>query len=160
IVTNLLLLIGCSMLAGGLKYRDQRFNQMAAGISSSLLIIAFAGVSLPTIFGHFVRGGAPRVPELSRALCVTLALAYLGGVLFTSKTPRPLFDTADELRETREPEWSIRRSVLVLVAALGTVAYLAGVLERTLELAGAELGLSKAFVGVIVIGVITNVAEN
>src|SRR6185295_7776208 len=47
LVTNLLLLIGLSMFAGGMKYREQKFNQSAAGVSASLLIIAFAGVSIP-----------------------------------------------------------------------------------------------------------------
>src|SRR5262249_29632824 len=64
LATNLLLLVGLSAFAGGLKYKEQRFNHMAAGVSSSLLIIAFAGVSLPTIFGHGI--GHEHVPSLSR----------------------------------------------------------------------------------------------
>jgi len=158
LVTNLLLLIGLSMVAGGLKYREQRFNQTAAGVSASLLIIAFAGVSIPTVFGTFV-STAP-VGVLSRAVSIILALVYVAGILFTVLTHRHLFDAVDELRGTRRAEWSVKKSLAVLVLTTLTVAYLGGVVERTLDGAGRQLGLSKTFVGVIVLGVVTNVAEN
>jgi Ca2+:H+ antiporter len=158
LVTNLLLLIGLSMLAGGMKYREQRFNQSAAGVSSSLLIIAFAGVSIPTVFGTFVGPGP--VGMLSRVVSVILALVYVAGLVFTIRTHRHLFDTVDELRGTRRPEWSVKKAILVLLGTTLAVAFLGGVLERTLDGAGRQLGLSKVFVGVIVLGAVTNVAEN
>ena len=158
LVTNLLLLIGLSMFAGGLKYREQRFNQTAAGVSASLLIIAFAGVSIPTMFANFVGPGP--VGVLSRVVSVILALVYLGGLVFTLLTHRHLFDAVDEVRETRRAEWSVRRALGVLLLTTLAVAFLGTVVERTLDQAGRQLGLSKTFVGVIVIGVITNVAEN
>lgn len=158
LVTNLLLLVGLSQFAGGLKFKEQRFNAMAAGVSSSLLIIAFAGLSIPTIFYHFVT--RDHLEPLSFGVSAILAVLYVCGVLFTFITHRHLFDTAEELHKVRTPEWSIARAVLVLAAALAVVGYLAGVLERTLEEAGRDLHLTKTFVGVIVIGAITNVAEN
>jgi Ca2+:H+ antiporter len=158
LLTNLLLLIGLSMFAGGLKYREQKFNQTAAGVSSSLLIIAFAGVSVPTMFGNFVGPGP--VGVLSRVVSVILALVYVGGLVFTLMTHRHLFDAVDDLRGTRRAEWPVKKALAVLVATTLTVAFLGGVVERTLDGAGRELHLSKTFVGVIVIGVITNVAEN
>ncbi|HVE42152.1 MAG TPA: calcium/proton exchanger [Planctomycetota bacterium] len=158
LVTNLLLLIGLSMLAGGLKYREQKFNQTAAGVSASLLIIAFAGVSIPTVFAKFV--GPAHVGTLSRVVSVILALVYVAGLVFTIRTHRHLFDAVDELRGARRSEWPVRKALLVLLVTTLTVAFLGGVLERTLDGAGRQLGLSKLFVGVIVLGVITNVAEN
>jgi len=158
LVTNLLLLIGLSMFAGGLKYREQRFNQTAAGVSSSLLIIAFAGMSIPTVFGTFVGPGP--VGVLSRIVSVILALVYIAGLVFTILTHRHLFDAVDEMRGARRAEWSVKKSLGVLLGTTLAVAFLAGVVERTLDGAGRQLGLSKTFVGVIVIGAISNVAEN
>jgi Ca2+:H+ antiporter len=157
-VTNLLLLIGLSMLAGGLKYREQKFNQTAAGVSASLLIIAFAGVSIPTVFATFV--SPAHVGTLSRVVSAILALVYVAGLVFTIRTHRHLFDAVDELRGTRRAEWSMKKAVLVLMITTVAVAFLGGVLERTLDGAGRQLGLSKMFVGVILLGIITNVAEN
>jgi Ca2+:H+ antiporter len=158
LVTNLLLLIGLSMFAGGLKYREQKFNQTAAGVSASLLIIAFAGVSIPTVFATFAGPGP--VGTLSRVVSVILALVYVAGLVFTIRTHRHLFDAVDELRGLRRSEWSIKKSVAVLLVTTLAVAFLGGVLERTIEGAGRQLGLSRVFVGVIVLGVLTNVAEN
>ncbi len=158
LVTNLLLLVGLSAFAGGLKYKEQRFNAVAAGVSSSLLIIAFAGMSIPAIFHQFV--SHEHLEPLSYGVSAILAVLYVSGVLFTFITHRHLFDAADELQKHRKPRWSLARSIAVLAGTLLVVAYLAGILERTLEDAGQELHLTKTFVGVIVIGVITNVAEN
>lgn len=158
IVTNLLLVVGASMLGGGFKYHQQKFNREAAGVSSSLLIIAFAGVSIPTLHAEFVSAGRQEV--LSAATSVVLAVVYACGILFTFRTHRHLFDTTDEVRQARHPEWSVRQALAVLAGSLVAAAYLSHLLATTLSAAGRELGLSKIFVGVILIGAVTNVAEN
>jgi Ca2+:H+ antiporter len=48
----MLLLPGLSMIAGGIKYKEQKFNPVAAGVSSILLFIAVVGAFTPTIFYH------------------------------------------------------------------------------------------------------------
>ncbi len=158
LVTNLLLLVGLSAFAGGLKFKEQRFNPAAAGVSSSLLIIAFAGLSIPTIYFHFVT--KENLGPLSYGVSGILAALYAAGVVFTFMTHRHLFDATEDLAKCRAPEWSLARSIAVLAAVLLAVGWLTGVLERTIEDAGRGLHLTKPFVGVIVIGVITNVAEN
>lgn len=67
----MLFLPGLSMVAGGIKYREQKFNPSAAGVSSLLLFIAiigpfrsllfhllmiFIGAFTPTIFFHMFGG--------------------------------------------------------------------------------------------------------
>lgn len=158
LVTNLLLLIGLAMFAGGLKFKQQRFNPVAAGVSASLLIIAFAGVSLPTLYGRFV--DPSRVLALSGAVSVVMALIYVAGVVFTVVTHNHLFDVTDEVGRVERPTWSVRRAVVTLLGCVLVVGWLAGILEGTVHDACARLGLSPSFVGVIVLGLITNVAEN
>src|ERR1043166_2735335 len=152
LVTNLPLLICLSMFSGGLKYREQRFNQTAAGVSSSLPIIAFAGISIPTVFGTFV--GTGPVLVLSRVVSIILALVYVAGLIFTLLTHRHLFDAVDEMKGARRTEWTVKKAVVVLFAATLAVAFLGWIVERTLDSAGRDLGLSKTFVGVIVLGLI------
>src|SRR5215216_1953265 len=52
ILGNILLVLGVSMLAGGLKYERQKFNQTAAGMGASLLLLVAAGLIIPALF-HF-----------------------------------------------------------------------------------------------------------
>ena len=56
LLSDTLLLPGLSMIAGGIKYRDQKFNPVAAGASSLLLFIAVVGIFSPTIW-YQVYGG-------------------------------------------------------------------------------------------------------
>jgi len=52
ILGNIFLVLGVSMFAGGLKYERQKFNQTAAGMGASLLLLAAAGLIIPALF-HF-----------------------------------------------------------------------------------------------------------
>ena len=52
ILGNILLVLGASMMAGGLKYERQKFNLTAAGMGSSLLLLAAVGLIIPALF-HF-----------------------------------------------------------------------------------------------------------
>lgn len=38
------------MVIGGIKYRNQSFNRLAAGVSSVLLIVSIVGIFTPTFF--------------------------------------------------------------------------------------------------------------
>jgi Ca2+:H+ antiporter len=82
---------------------------------------------------------------------------YAAVLLFTLVTHQHLFHVggADE-----EPRWSVRTSVLVLVAATVAVAFeselLVGAMETTLR----EIGLSRFFVGLILVPIIGNAAEH
>lgn len=53
---ELLLLPGLSMVAGGLKFQEQQFSVVVAGVSSVLLITSVIGISLPTVF-YEIYGG-------------------------------------------------------------------------------------------------------
>ena len=47
ILGNILLVLGVSMFAGGLKFERQKFNQTAAGMGASLLLLAAIGLIIP-----------------------------------------------------------------------------------------------------------------
>jgi len=50
LLAMMLFLPGVSMVAGGLRYKEQRFNPASAGVSSVLLLISVIGAFTPTIF--------------------------------------------------------------------------------------------------------------
>ena len=49
-MAGLLALPGVSMLSGGLRIKEQRFNAKAAGVTSTMLIMALIGAFGPTLF--------------------------------------------------------------------------------------------------------------
>lgn len=57
LLCTLLLIPGSSMVFGGLKYKEMRFNQLSAGVSSVLLIISVIGTFVNfflTVTGAFL----------------------------------------------------------------------------------------------------------
>ncbi len=50
ILTALLLIPGLSMIVGGIKHEEQKFNRVTAGVSSMLLLVSLLGALLPTMF--------------------------------------------------------------------------------------------------------------
>ena len=54
VIGNILLVIGASMLAGGLKYKTQKFNQKVSEVSSTMLLFAVLGLCIPALFTHTV----------------------------------------------------------------------------------------------------------
>jgi len=49
ILSNLLLVLGCCFLFGGLRHKHQRFNAMANKMASSLLFLACIAIITPTM---------------------------------------------------------------------------------------------------------------
>src|SRR4051794_25038213 len=53
IIGNVLLVLGLSVLVGGVKYETQTFNRTAAGVGATLLALSAIGLVVPAIF-HFI----------------------------------------------------------------------------------------------------------
>jgi Ca2+:H+ antiporter len=64
IIGNVLLVLGASLLLGGLKNGTQSFSATIAGINASMLAIVVAALALPTIFAatETENGAAPPPP--------------------------------------------------------------------------------------------------
>ncbi len=115
IILNILLLIGLSMLFGGFKYREQTFNRDSAGVASTMLLIAVAGLSLPTIYS-VITGESAII--MSRAVSVTLGITYLLSLVFVLFTHRHLFIAKRDV--TEQLVWGLRKSGLVLLLCYRT----------------------------------------
>src|SRR5919106_5985387 len=158
ILGNLLLVLGISFLAGGVRHREQRFNAQAAGVHASSLVLAVIGLLMPALFA-LTTGEHSFIQRevVSGSVAAVLIALYAGMLLFTFVTHEHLFRTPTE---EEEAHWSVRLGVGVLLSATGLVALESEVMVGALEPALADLGMSKIFVGLIVIPIIGNAAEH
>jgi Ca2+:H+ antiporter len=171
ILGNLLLVLGASLLAGGLRHKVQRFNRTAAGVGATMMVLAAMGLLIPAIF-HVLpevlaldeRAAVRREHELSLAVCVALMVSYALGLLFSLRTHKNLFnpgsETASEHGDEAGAVWSVRRSVVVLLAATVFVGLISEILAATIEETGQKWGLTEVFLGVIVVAIVGNAAEH
>jgi len=165
IIGNVLLVLGLSVLVGGVKYETQTFNRTAAGVGATLLALSAIGLVVPAIF-HFIVRGHPNAheQELSLEIAVVLFITYTLSLLFALKTHRHLYageepgHGGDEALGTAG--WGQGKSVTVLLVATVFVALMSEFLVGAVEHTAHALGLTDVFVGVILVAIIGNAAEH
>lgn len=162
ILGNLLLVLGIALFAGGLKYKVQRFNPNLAGLSNTVLLIAVFGLVIPALF-HGLHPDPQRVAtvRMSHYVALLLIVGYAAWLAFSLWTHASILGPAGrEESVTVAPKWSSRKAMAVLVASAMAIGVVAEVLVSATEEAVKVLGLSEFFVGLILIPIIGNAAEN
>ncbi len=160
IMGNILLLMGLSIFAGGLKFKEQHFNRDSVGVSATMLIIAVVGLVIPTMYNLTTHASEHHVALVCDAVAVVLALVYISGLIFAFVTHKHLFDASDEIKASQEASnISIRAAGLLLLIATLIVAVESELLVKVVEEAAIELNLTQKFIGLVVIAIITNIAE-
>jgi len=156
IILNVLFLIGVAMVAGGLRYKEQKFNKESAGLASTMLIIAVVGLALPTLYDMVV--GKP-APAMHLSVSIIMGIVYLLSLLYTLGTHRHLFTVERQPPDDHHQRWSLKLAVPVLVLSTAAVALESNILVNTIEPIIMNTGISEAFIGLIFIAVLTNVPE-
>ena len=159
IIGNMLLLIGLSIFFGGLRYKNQRFNNETIAVSSTMLIIVVAGLSVPSVYA-FLKPDNPYLEVLSVAVAVVLAIIYILGLVFSLRTHKDLFDASDEMKSTHEKvTMSVRLAAAILLLSIVVVSIESEFLVTGIEEAALTIGITQTFIGIVVIAIITNIAE-
>jgi Ca2+:H+ antiporter len=158
ILGNLLLVLGLSFFVGGLRHKEQVFSEPAAAVHATSLALAVTGLLMPALFLQTAgRHDFVQREVVSGVIAGVLILLYGAALLFTMVTHEHLFHTPTE---DETAQWSSRRAAWALVAATALVAIESEVLVGALEPALKDLGLSKFFVGLIIVPIIGNAAEH
>jgi len=163
IIGNVLLVLGLSVLLGGLKNKIQVFNKDVAQSHAAMLGVAVISLLVPALF---VRDTAMletasnlRVENLSLGVAGVLMVLYFGSLFFSLRTHESLFRGGEEALQEK-PEWKQRTAVLVLVGATLLVAMESEFLVRSIDPVVQQLHLPKLFLGVILLPIIGNAAEH
>jgi Ca2+:H+ antiporter len=170
ILGNILLVLGASMLAGGLGRDRQVFDRTAAQAQSSMLLLAAVALAMPAIFALVEGRGLPlpgaarihysgQLEALSMAVAGVLIVSYALGLVFSLKTHRALFNPPSE-RGEGHAGWSARRAVGLLALAGVAVAGMSEVLVHSISGAAHAAGLTEFFIGAIVVAIAGNAAEH
>ena len=173
ILGNLLLILGFSLLVGGLKNGLQKFDSRAAGTASTMMFLSVIGMLIPTFFEvvHKVQRGLPlfsessdaRLDRLSLGVAAVLMAVYVLSLVFSFTTPSR--GIAQEVGVTHEgvsapARWSVRVSAAVLAGATAATVALSEILVGAVEPVVRQTGLSEVFLGIVLIPLIGNVAEH
>lgn len=159
IVTNTLFMLGASFLLGGLKYHVQEFNRVSARLQAGLLFLATIALLIPSAIAKADPvAGAAITQTLSVGLAALLIIAYGLGMLFSLKTHRELFASAEK-GEAGEAPWPIGLALAALAGVTVLVALVSEVFVESVQKAAEAFGMTPAFVGFIVVALVGGAAE-
>src|SRR3954447_4309098 len=161
IIGNLLLVLGVSVLVGGLRHGTQSFSERIAGANASLLVVAVIGLFVPAVFALTTSdpGQGSRTEE-SVVVAFALIAGYVLSLVYAFRNPAETLGGHGEPTDHGGPAWSARTAVVVLVVAAGFLAFLSEVLVGSIEGFIESFGLTPFFVGVVLIPTIGNLAEH
>ena len=166
IIGNLLLVLGLSLFAGGLKFKIQKYNVTLAGLNGSLMTLAIIAPFIPAVFLNTHSITESETKTLSLIVAGILIVAYIAWLGFSMITHKNyLADVSDDnhqdaLPHEHGPIWSKKRSILYLVVATVMVAFVSEWLVGVLEPISHEYGLSELFIGAFLVAIIGNAAEH
>ena len=160
IVTNTLFMLGASLLLGGLKHHVQEFNRAGARLQAGLLFLATVALLIPSAVSEADAVKATAFTEqLSLSLAILLIAIYCLGLLFSLKTHREFFGSAEQHGEADEAPWPIGLALETLGGVTVLVALVSEIFVESVQGAAIALGMSQAFVGFIVVALVGAAAE-
>jgi Ca2+:H+ antiporter len=159
ILGNLLLVLGLSLLWGGLNHQKQTFNQPALSMNGSLLLLAVLAMLIPAAVD--IGGGASNsILQLSRYASLVLLVMYGLALLFQLKTHSHIFATEGPSDGHDEPSMTNKDAWTLLIVATILVAWMAEVLVHSIDDAANSLNMPTLFIGVILLPFFGNAAEH
>jgi Ca2+:H+ antiporter len=162
IIGNILLVMGCAMLAGGLRHSEQHFNAIGARSQSTLLTLAAIALIIPAANKIATEGRMNLGSHyLSISIAVLLLVVYVLFLIYSLVTHKKEFSSEEsESIEENAASWSVGKALLVLCLSTVMVAWVSEILIGTIEPSTQALGLNNIFVGVFVVAILGNAAEH
>ncbi|GAA6060974.1 hypothetical protein JCM10212_006556 [Sporobolomyces blumeae] len=183
ILSNLLLVLGCSFLAGGLKFKEQKFQMTAAQASSSLMVLGVSTLVIPAAFHASQLDGSlnkdrgdgftlsildemankakdlNKLLTLSRGTAIILIACYACYLYFQLSSHAYLFEAEAE-QEEEEAKMNVSAAVVSLVAVTVVTSFCADYLVGAIDEFAQDHSIPKAFIGLILLPIVGNAAEH
>ncbi|KAK3000047.1 hypothetical protein RJ639_023829, partial [Escallonia herrerae] len=171
ILSNLLLVLGTSLLCGGLANlnREQKFDRKQADVNSTLLLLALLCHLLPLMFRYVGKTDAQTAKEtlqLSRASSIIMLIGYFAYLVFQLWTHRQFFeaqeaeDDKDEVISEEAPVVGFWSGFIWLAGMTAIIALLSEYVVGTIEDASESWGISVSFISIILLPIVGNAAEH
>lgn len=152
ILGNILLVLGLSILVGGIKNGEQSFDRVHISNQTSLMFLSIIALVIPAVF---FQGETQHqaLEGFSLAVAAILLIFYFLGLFFAMNRDSGIV-------EVQDARWSRSRSFLVLGLSTVMIALESEMLVGGIEPVTATLGWSQFFIGIIIIPIIGNAAEH
>lgn len=160
VLGNILLVLGCSILIGGLKHKELKFDAQLGTFTATMLLFAVIGLSLPAVFTSNVPEEliSSKYENFSVITSIIMLCIYVVGMIYSFKTQSDLYGV--EHAEDIDSKWSLPVSITILGLSTVFIAIESELLVGSIEPMTQAAGISKMFVGIILIPIVGNAAEH
>ncbi len=167
IIGTSLLGLGLAVVVGGAGRTRQTFKRERAGQLTSLLVIVLIALLLPAVFDLTNRSVAhaahltPGDEKLSIGVALVLLGLYAANLVYTLVTHRDVFAAAEPRRDEEADAggWPLWVAVLAMVVLTAVIALEAELVSGALEATATAIGLSRVFLGVIVLALVGTASD-
>ncbi|XP_052734619.1 vacuolar cation/proton exchanger 5 isoform X3 [Vigna angularis] len=172
ILSNMLLVLGCAFLCGGIvnHKKEQVFNKATASVNSGLLLMAVMGILFPAVLHYThteVHVGKSEL-SLSRFSSCVMLVAYAAYLFFQLKSQRSLYVSVNEeegqsgnnSNDDESPDISKWESIIWLSVMTAWISILSEYLVGAIEGASTAWEIPIAFISVILLPLVGNAAEH
>lgn len=163
IMGNILLVLGLSILVGGLRHGIQKFERSHAGTNATMLMLGVAALVIPSIFSHNIEiVNHEAVEYLSLGVAGVMIVLYVLALIYQLRDAGAHTYEDDEYTAAAQeaPHWSVAKAGIVLLIATAAIVWMSELLVGTVEHVVLEIGITEFFLGIIIIPLIGNVAEH
>ncbi|HSF00994.1 MAG TPA: calcium/proton exchanger, partial [Nitrososphaeraceae archaeon] len=171
ILGNIMLIFGLSMIAGGIRQKEQLFSRENAGLQSTMIFLAIIGLAIPTVLSTTILKPVEfenqlKIQFLSDALAILLLSVYIAGIVFTFFTHKHLFVSPHMEGENNNhiidnsKHWDKKKAFFMLAISMVGVVIISEILVGSVEETSKQFGFGELFVGAIIIGIVGNAAEH
>ncbi len=158
ILANTLLVLGLAFLIGGLRHGTQTFHAPAVRTLATLLLLAVAALAIPTLATMPGEPDAGHEIDLSVIVSIVLLVVFAASIPFSLSGGR---GASVEVHESSgEPAWPLALALGILALGALGAALTSDLFVEALKPTMASLGLSEAFVGLVIVAIAGNAVEN
>lgn len=146
-----------------MKRHIQEFNPAAARNYMTMMLLAVISLAIPSWFHNFVSAETIKHEQyVNLAAAVVLLTTYFLSLVFMLKTHPEFFESMSQGEEhgAAEGRWSLPRAVVTLLLTSIFVAFMSEILVGAVEETAKILGMSQAFIGIVVLAVVGGAAES
>ena len=190
ILSNILLVMGCCFIAGGYNRIQQKFNQTVAQTMASMMALSVSSLLIPAAFNAGFPHEFNHVLSVSRGASIVLLIIYALYLFFQLRTHADYFEQQNaegvdveangapsnytgtseagglldgedaEGEEKYEASLNTTEALILLTIVTIVVAYCADYLVDSIDSIVTTTGISKTFIGLILIPIVGNAAEH
>jgi Ca2+:H+ antiporter len=153
VIGNILLVLGASILVGGLRHGSMPFDQRTVGTNASMLTLAAVALGLPSLFDALHDTTRHEQVALSYGVAGVMAVLYAAYLVYSLTQPAGSHG-ADVAR------WSARAAMITLAVTAVVTGAMSELLVSAIEPTIHELGIGTVFIGMVVVPLVGNVPEH